>query len=132
MPDLPNDEMEKLQKKRAELESGLATVRKDRNTLEQETKVLGEKVAIWELEEKLKEEQDAVARLTFEKKELEDKMKGPSKFSVSEAIQKTKEKEEKKVIWRKDESTPESDEKPEAESKEPPEEEDGKKKLRFF
>jgi len=145
MPDLPNDEMEKLQKKRAELESRLATVRKDRNTLEQETKVLGEKVAIWELEEKLNEEQDIVAKLTFEKKELEDKMKAPKKVLTSEATQKTKaEGEDKKdkpetdeqsrVIWRKDEQTPVSWRKNEqtSENDETPQKQESKKKLKFF
>jgi hypothetical protein len=102
----------------------------------------------------MREKQDALASLRIEKKELEDNLKAPNKkelkdtfnppnkLSIAEAIQKTKaeieknknrletEKEEHpKIIWKKDEQTPESTKSAEDENKE---EQEKKKKLRFF
>jgi hypothetical protein len=133
--------------------------------VEEETRVLREKAAIRELERKMREKQDALANLRIEKKDLEDKMKAPNRkeltdtlktsnnLSISEAIQKTKEEIEKKknaletekketpkIIWKKDEQTPEntkpqedeSNKPSEDESKESEEEQGKKKKLKFF
>jgi hypothetical protein len=157
--------MEKLQKLRTELESRLAAIEEEQKSVEDETMVLREKAAIRELERKMRGKQDALANLRIEKKDLEDKMKAPNrkeledtlktsnKLSISEAIQKTKEEIEKKknalemekeetprIIWKKDEQTPENAKPREYESKEPSEdkskeseEEQGKKKkLKFF
>lgn len=161
MVNTSNDEMEKLQKLRTELERRLATIEEEQKTVEEETNILREKAAIRELEKKVREKQDALASLRIKKKELEDQIKAPTKLSISEAIQKTKaeienkknaletEKEEQpKVIWKKDEQTPESKEpqedentksaedeskeSQEDESKESQEDQDKKKKLRFF
>jgi len=165
MVDTSKDEMEKLQKLRTELESRLAVIADEQRNVEENIKVLREKAAIRELEKKMREKQDALANLRIEKKELEDKMKAPNKkelkdtfnapnkLSIAEAIQKTKaeieknknrletEKEEHpKIIWKKDEQTPESTKPPEDESKESAEDEnkksqeeqEKKKKLRFF
>jgi len=137
MVNTSNDEMEKLQKLRTELERRLISIEEEQKTVEEETRVLREKAAIRELEKKVREKQDALASLRIKKKELEDQMKGPTKLSISEAIQKTKaeieskkdtpetEKEEQpRVIWKKDEQTPESDESSEEQEK--------KKKRKFF
>ncbi len=153
MVDTSKDEMEKLQKLRTELESRLAVIADEQRNVEENIKVLREKAAIRELEKMMRAKQDALANLRIEKKELEDKMKAPNKLSISEAIQKTKaeieknknrletEKEEHpKLIWKKDEQTPESTKPPEDESKESAEDEnkksqeeqEKKKKLRFF
>jgi hypothetical protein len=165
MVDTSKDEMEKLQKLRTELESRLAVIENEQRNVEENIKVLREKAAIRELEKTMRAKQDALANLRIEKKELEDKMKAPNKkelkdtfnapnkLSISEAIQKTKaeieknknrletEKEEHpKLIWKKDEQTPESTKPPEDESKESAEDEnkksqeeqEKKKKLRFF
>jgi prophage DNA circulation protein len=142
MVDTSKDEMEKLQKLRTELESRLAVIEDEQQTVEENIKVLREKAAIRELEKTMRAKQDALASLRIEKKELEDTLKAP-KLSISEAIQKTKaeientknaletEKEEHpRVIWKKDEQTPEDKET--AESDEAPEEKEKKKKLKFF
>ena len=143
MVDTPQDEVEKLQKLRTELESRLAVIEDEQQTVEENIKVLREKAAIRELEKTMRAKQDALASLRIEKKELEDTLKAPNKLSISEAIQKTKaeientknapetEKEEHpRVIWKKDEQTPEDKET--AESDEAPEEKEKKKKLKFF
>jgi len=148
-----SQELERLQKVRAELESRLAAIDDEHKTAEEDLKILREKATIRELERKMKEKGDVVAGLRIEKKELEDKMKDPNKLSkkkeledktrepnklsLSEAILKAKaemenkkdtveeEKEEpSSVFQKKDERTPERDEKP----KEP----EKKKKLGIF
>jgi len=137
MTDSSKDELEKIQKLRAELESKLAAAQRDRIALEEGMQIFREKAAVRELEKKLKEEQNALTNLRIEKKELEDQMKTPTKLSISEAIQKTKaeienkkdtpetgKEEHSRVIWKKDEQTPESDESSEEQEK--------KKKRRFF
>nr|NIW13943.1 hypothetical protein [Candidatus Thorarchaeota archaeon] len=143
------------QKLKAELKSKLEAIEKDRNTLEEGIQILREKAVIRELEEKVREEQDAVSRLSFEKRELEDELKQPSRFEISETVEKTKaELEDKKdkfgteakeqpetekteqtrAIWKKPEETSESDKEPEetSESDKEHEEQESKKKLRFF
>jgi len=90
MTDSPKDELEKLQKLRAELESRLAAIDEEQETAKEEAKILREKAAIRELEKKIREKQDALASLRIEKKELEDNLKAPNRLSISEAIQKTK------------------------------------------
>ncbi|UCE16807.1 MAG: hypothetical protein JSV12_04180 [Candidatus Bathyarchaeota archaeon] len=146
-------ELERLQKLRTELESRLAAIDDEHKTVEEDIIILREKVLIHELEKKMKEKGDAVAGLRIEKRELEDRMKNPNKFSekkepedktrepkrlsLSEAILKAKEEMENKkdtveeekeepssVFRKKDEQIPESDEK-----KEEPEK---KKKLGIF
>jgi len=148
-----SQELERLQKVRTELESRLAAIEDEHKTVEEDIRVLREKAAIRELEKKMKEKGDVVAGLRIEKKELEDKMKEPNKFSekkepedkikepnklsLSEAILKAKaemenkkdqvekEKEEPSSVFRKkDERIPERDEKPEEPEK--------KKKLGIF
>jgi len=108
MTDSPKDELEKLQKLRAELESRLAAIDEEQETLEEESKIIREKAAIRELEKKMREKQDALANLRIEKKELEDNLKAPNKkelkdtfnapnkLSIAEVIQKTKAEIEKK------------------------------------
>ena len=157
MTDSPKDELEKLQKLRTELESRLAVIADEQRNVEENIKVLREKAAIRELEKTMRTKQDALANLRIEKKELEDKMKAPNKkelkdtfnapnkLSIAEAIQKTKaeieknknrletEKEEHpKIIWKRDEQTPENAKPQEDESKESEEKQEKKKKLRFF
>ena len=171
MTDSSNDELEKLKKQRAELESKLVAVRKNRNVLEDETGVLEETVAIRELEEELKEEEDAVAKFTLKRGELKNKLKAPKEFATSGITQKsgakinvgeledklkltkefatsgitqksgaeTKDKidkpetdEQTRVIWKRDEQTPENAKPQEDESKESEEKQEKKKKLRFF
>jgi chromosome segregation ATPase len=128
MTDSPKDELEKLQKLRAELESRLATIDEEQETVEEESKILREKTAIRELEKKIREKQDALASLRIEKKELEDNLKAPNRLSISEAIQKTKAEIENK----KDTLETEKEEGQKSESDETQEEENSKKKLRFF
>ncbi len=158
------DELEKLKKQRAELESKLVAVRKNRNALEDETGVLEETVAIRELEEELKKEEDVVAKFTLKKGELKNKLKAPKEFATSGITQKSGAKinvgeledklkltkefatsvdiqkseaeakdkidkpetdEQTRIIWKKNEQTPESGETPEEKEKE-------KKKRRLF
>jgi hypothetical protein len=149
------DELEKLKKQRAELESKLTHAQRDRKALEEGMQILREKTAIRELEDKLKEEQDAVTSLRIETKELEDKTEVPNKLSILEVIKKPKaEMEDKKdtpetekeehsriiwkrddqtpISWKKDEQTPENTKPQEDESKESKEEQEKKKKRRFF
>jgi len=139
MADTPQ-ELERLQKLRTELENRLASIEDEHKTVEEDIKILKEKLAIQELEKKLKEKQDAVATLRVEKNELEDKMGGSSRLSMSEALlrakvaiennkdiletEKKEEEEPSRAILRKDERTLESTGKPEGQDK--------KKKLRIF
>lgn len=132
------NELERLQKLRAELESRLAALEDDEKTVEEDITVLREKAAVEDLKRKIKEKGDALSSLRVEKKELEDKMKEPNFLSISEAIhkvkaekekeknkemQETEEKESSTGTWKKDEEPPESEE---------TSEEQQKKKLRFF
>jgi predicted nucleic acid-binding Zn-ribbon protein len=86
MVDSPEDELEKLQKLRTELESRLAEIDEKRETEEENVKVLREKVAIRELEEKISAKQDSLAGLRIEKNELEDKLKAPNKNEPEDAL----------------------------------------------
>jgi len=72
MANTPQDEMEKLQKLRTELESRLAVIDDEHRTVEENIKVLREKVAIRELEELVRRRQEELAGLRLEKKSLED------------------------------------------------------------
>jgi hypothetical protein len=130
-------ELERLQKVRAELESRLAAIEDEQKTVGEDVMVLREKVAIRELEKKMKEKRDVVASLRIEKNELEGKMKGSNRLSLSETIMKAKEETENEKdaletekeepsnkILRKDEQIPESDETPEESEK--------KKRLGIF
>ncbi len=132
-----SQELERLQKLRAELESRLAAVDDEQKTVEENVKILREKAAIRELEKKVKEKRDIVASLRIEKKELEDKLKEPNKLSMSDAVLiakveienkkdklETLKEEPSKAMWKEDEKTLETDETPEEQEK--------KKKLRFF
>jgi hypothetical protein len=145
MSDSSKDELEKIKKLRAELESKLGYAQRDRKALEEGMQILREKAAVRELEDKLREEQDAVTSLRIEKKELEDKTKVPNMLSILEVIKKPKaemegkkdtpekEKEEhSRMIWKKDEQAPENTKPQEDESKESEEEQEKKKKRRFF
>jgi len=136
MSNSSKNELERLQKLRAELESRLAALEDDEKTVEEDITVLREKAAVEDLKRKIKEKGDALAGLRVEKKELEDKMKEPNILSISEAIhkvraekeknkqmQETEEKESSTETWKKDEEPPESEE---------TSEEQQKKKLRFF
>jgi len=76
-----SQELERLQKLRTELESRLAAIDDEHKTVEEDIRILREKVLIHELEKKMKEKGDAVAGLRIEKRELEDRMKNPNKFS---------------------------------------------------
>lgn len=158
MTDSAKDELEDLQKRKEELMSKLEAVRRDRNTLEEGIRILKEKAAVRELEQKLREEQNAFSKLSFEKKELEERLNQPSRFStIKVAVEKnktelehkkdtseteakeqpqteepeqpeTKETEEIGPIWKEHE---EESEREESESDKEPEQE-SKKKLRFF
>jgi len=132
-----SQELERLQKLRTELESRLAAIDDEQKTVEEDVRVLREKLAIRELEEKMREKRDAVASLRIEKNELEEKLKSPKTLSMSGTLLKTKaetenkedsleeDKEEpSKSIGNKDEPTLESDEMPEEPEK--------KKKLGIF
>jgi hypothetical protein len=132
-----SQELERLQKLKAELESRLVAVEDEQKTVEENVKILREKVAIRELEKKAKEKRDVVVSLRIEKKELEDKLKEPNKLSMSDAVLiakveienkkdklETQEEEPSKVVGEKDEKTLETDETSEEQEK--------KKKLRFF
>jgi hypothetical protein len=150
MTDSSKAELEKLKKQRAELESKLVAVQKNRNTLEDETGVLEETVAIRELVEKLKEEEDAVAKLTLKREELRNRSKAPKESATPKAAQKMKEEVEDKpetaeqtrviwkrdeqtpISWKRDEETPENAKPQEDESKESEEKQEKKKKLKFF
>jgi len=136
MSNTSKNELERLQKLRAELESRLAAIEDDEKTVEEDITILREKAAVQDLKKKIKEKGDALASLRIEKKELEDKMKEPSILSISEAIHKAKTEKEKNKetqetekkeasmeAWKKDEQPPESEE---------TSEEQQKKKLRFF
>lgn len=136
MSNSSKNELERLQKLRAELESRLAALEDDEKTVEEDITVLREKAAVEDLKRKIKEKGDALSSLRVEKKELEDKMKEPNFLSISEAIhkvkaekeknkemQETEEKESSTETWKKDEEPPESEE---------TSEEQQKKKLRFF
>jgi len=129
MTDSPKDELEKLQKLRAELESKLATIDADQKKVEESITVLREKAAIQHLERKVREKQDALVTLTFEKNELKKKLKQePQESWMPEDIPKGKEEMESK------EDMPETEKEEEQEpvSDKTPEEQDSKKKLRFF
>lgn len=129
MTDSPKDELEKLQKLRAELESKLAAIDADQKSVEESIKVLREKAAIRELEKKVRERQNALASLAFEKNELEEKLKHEPKESwMPEDVPKAKEEIESK----EDVLETEKEEKQEPVSEETSEEQDSKKKLRFF
>ncbi len=132
-----SQELERLQKLRAELESRLAAVDDEQKTVEENVKILREKAMIRELEKKVKEKRDIVASLRIEKKELEDKLKEPNKLSMSDAVLiakveienkkdklETLKEEPSKAIGKDHEKTLETDETPEEQEK--------KKKLRFF
>ncbi len=132
-----SQELERLQKLRAELESRLVAVEDEQKTVQENVKILREKAAIQELEKKVKEKQDVVASLRIKKKELEDKLEDPNKLSMSDAVLiakveienkkdklETRKEEPSKAIGKKDEKTLETDETPEEQEK--------KKKLKFF
>ena len=142
MTDSSKEELEKIRKLRAEFENKLANATRDRKALEEEMQILREKAAVRELEDKLREEQDAIAGLRIEKKGLENKSKSTKEFATSGIIQKpgaeTKDKidkpetdEQTRIIWKKDEQTPENTKPLEDENKEL-EEQEKKKKLKFF
>ncbi len=129
MTDSPKDELEKLQKLRAELENKLAAIDADKKKAEESITVLREKAAVQDLERKVREKQDALAALVFEKNELEEKLKHEPKESwMPEDVPKAKEEIESK----EDVLETEKEEKQEPVSEETPEEEESKKKLRFF
>ncbi|NIW13599.1 MAG: hypothetical protein GWN31_06625 [Candidatus Thorarchaeota archaeon] len=129
MTDSPKDELEKLQKLRAELENKLAAIDADQKKVEESITVLREKAAVRDLERKVREKQDALAALVFEKNELEEKLKHEPKESwMPEDVPKAKEEIESK----EDVLETEKEEKQEPVSEETPEEEESKKKLRFF
>jgi chromosome segregation ATPase len=67
-----NGEMEKLRKRRTELEARLEAIEEEQKATEEETKVLREKVAIQELERSLRKRQAELSGLRLEKKRLED------------------------------------------------------------
>ena len=128
------DELEKLKKLRAELESELAAKWKHRTPFEFEAETRREKVAIQELKAELDRVNDRAAKANPERIELEDKLKSTKALATSRDIQKsgaeTKDEmgkpetdEQTRIIWKKNEQTPESNETPE---------EKKKKKRRFF
>jgi hypothetical protein len=156
------DELEKLKKLRAELESELAAKWKHRTPFEFEAEVRREKVAIQELKAELDRVNDRAAKANPERMELEDKLKSTKALATSRDIQKSGAKinvgeledklkstkalatsrdiqksggetkdemdrpetdEQTRIIWKKNERKPESDETPE---------EKQKKKRRFF
>ncbi len=119
------------------MESRLAAVDDEQKTVEENVKILREKAAIRELEKKMKEKRDIVASLRIEKKRLEDKLKEPNKLSMTDAVLianveienekdtlETQKEEPSKTMRKEAEKTLETDETPEEQEK--------KKKLRFF
>jgi len=69
-----SDELEKLRKLRTELEARLAAIDEELETLEGETEVTRQKVAIRELEESVRIRQEELAGLRFDKKRLEEEL----------------------------------------------------------
>jgi hypothetical protein len=139
MTDSSNDELEKLKKQRAELESKLLANWKHRTPFEVEAEIVREKVAIQELKKELDRVNDRAPKANPERinvGELEDKLKSTKEFATSGIIQKSgaevKDKidkpetdEQTRTIWKKNEQPPESDETPKEQEKE-------KKKRKFF
>jgi len=72
MVNTSEDKLEKLQKLRTELESRLAVIDDEHRTVEENIKVLREKVAIRELEQSVRRRQEELAGLRLETKRLED------------------------------------------------------------
>jgi predicted nucleic acid-binding Zn-ribbon protein len=72
-----SDELEKLRKLRTELENRLAAIDEELETLEGETEVVRQKVAIRELEESVRRRQEELAGLRFEKKRFEEELDQP-------------------------------------------------------
>jgi hypothetical protein len=68
-------EIERLQRIRIQMESRLARVEKEQKTLEEETKIIREKVAIQELQRTVRNMRDELAGIHKEKKELKEKVK---------------------------------------------------------
>ena len=88
MSDSSKDELEKLKKQRAELESKLAAKWKHRTPFELEAEALREKVAIQELKEELDRANDRAAKTNPERRGL-DKLKSTKEFATSGIIQKS-------------------------------------------
>lgn len=132
-----NQELERLQKLRTELESRLEAIDDEQKTVEENVKLLREKLVIRELEEKMREKRDMIASLRIEKNELQERLKKPNTLSMSETFLKAKAEienkedaleedteEPSKPIGKEDETTLENDETTEEPEK--------KKKLGIF
>ena len=94
MADSPSSELEKLQDAKRELVNKLVKVEEQEKTLRESIELLKEKIAVRDLQEKIKEKEKDVASLSLERNSLEERLKEPSKpsnSSIVDAIQRTKE-----------------------------------------
>ena len=76
-------EIEDLQKKKAELEFQLHSIEEKEKTLEERARLLEEKLAIQQLEEKLRLKMEAVENLEARINELERKLKRETETAVT-------------------------------------------------
>jgi len=71
----PNREIEPLQRLRIEMERRLTAIDEEQKTLEKETKIIKQKVAIQELQKAVRKRRDELASLRLKRAELENKTK---------------------------------------------------------
>lgn len=113
------DELVELQRRKEDLMNRLEVIRRDRSTLEEGIRILKERMAVRELEERLRAEQNALSKLSFERQELEERLNQPGKLSVLEAIEKakTEQKHKENTVEAEPKKQPETEEtkQPEAE-----------------
>ena len=72
MADISGSRSEKLQRLRMALEGRLVAIDTEQKSLEEETKVIRQKVTIQELQEAARKKRDELAVLRLQKKRLED------------------------------------------------------------
>lgn len=71
----PNREIETLQRLKIEMERRLTAIDEEQKTLEKETKIIKQKVAIQELQKAVRKRRDELASLRLKRAELENKTK---------------------------------------------------------
>jgi len=72
---IPNREIETLQRLKIEMERRLTAIDEEQKTLEKETKIIKQKVAIQELQKAVRKRRDELASLRLKRAELENKTK---------------------------------------------------------
>jgi len=129
--------LEQLQKKKAELETTLKSLRDKEKTLGADVKILEEEVAIQEIEEQLKAKRAIVKRLETKQRGLKKRLKSPKKKAkkkapAEEESEEQQEESESSLEWAEAPEPEELPEKPEelAEQLEAQFEEQMKKKKR--